>query len=318
LSRTGSPDVLTLQEVERQELAPYEAWIEHEAIGVNFLDVMQRSGSAPVPLPSVLGLEAAGRVAAVGAAVRDVAPGDRVGYILGPLGAYSSARAYPADRLIRLPDTLDSDRAAAALFKGITAQYLLKTTFPVRAGTNIVVYGAAGPLGQIIVQWAKHLGARVIGVVSRSVSVERARSAGCDAVFVWGDGNLPEQVSAFTAGAKAHVVYDGVGRETFDASLDCLATRGVLASIGASSGPPPLLDISRLNSKGSLYVTRPSLAAHASDVAEYRQRANDVLAAIEREIIKPAVGQSFSLADVGRAHEAIESGISSGAVILKP
>lgn len=315
---TGGADVLTFDDVERRELAPNEAWIEQDAVGVNFLDVMQRNGSVPLALPCALGLEGAGIVRAVGADVSHVVPGDRVAYMLGPIGAYASARAYPADRLVRLPDAFSLDIAAAALFKGVTAQYLLKTTYPVTTGSIVLIYGAAGALGQLMVPWAKHLGACVIGVVSRRASVERARAAGCDAVFVWGEGDLPKQVSTFTQGRKADVVYDGVGRDTFETSLDCLGMRGVLASIGASSGPPPLLDVSRLNSKGSLYVTRPSLAAHASDINEYRQRVEDVLAAIDREIIKPAVWKSFPLADVRRAHEAIEFGKAAGAVILKP
>lgn len=318
VSGTGSADVLTLEEIERTELAAHEAWIEQEAIGVNFLDVMQRNGSAPLGLPATLGLEGAGRVTAVGSAVTNVSPGDRVAYMLGPIGAYASARAYPAERLIRLPDAIGFDAAAAVLFKGITAQYLLKTTFPVQPGSIVMLYGAAGALGQIMVRWAKHLGAQVIGVVSKAASVERARAAGCDAVFVWGECDLPKEVSTFTQGAKTHVVYDGVGRDTFETSLDCLGVRGVLASIGASSGPPPLLDVSKLNSKGSLYVTRPSLAAHASNIDEYRQRANDVLAAIADGIIVPSVWQSFPLADARHAHDALEYGKAAGAVILKP
>lgn len=318
IDATGAPSVMTLVDVEPGTLAPHEAWVEHEAIGVNYLDIMQRNGSAPLALPSGLGLEGVGVVKAVGAAVGNVAPGDRVAYILGPIGAYASARAYPAERLIRLPDALPSDLVDASLFKGITAQYLLKTTFPVKAGDRVLVYGAAGPLGQLLASWATHLGASVIGIVSRSESIERARAAGCDEVLVWGAVDIATEVGRLTGGARVNVVYDGIGRNTFETSLDCLAKRGTLVSIGASSGAPPALDISKLNAKGSLYVTRPSLAAHASTVAEYRERADDVLAAISQGIIRPTVWKTYSLDDVRVAHEQVEAGHSEGAVILKP
>jgi NADPH2:quinone reductase len=238
--------------------------------------------------------------------------------MLGPIGAYANERAYPAERLIRLPNAISSDIAAASLFKGITAQYLLKTTYPVTEGTVVLIYGAAGALGCLMVAWAKHLKATVIGVVSRHDSVERARVAGCDSVFVWGTSDLPEDVRALTDGKKADVVYDGIGKATFETSLNCLGKRGVFVSIGASSGPPPLLNVGTLNAKGSLYVTRPSLAAHATDVGEYGARAQDVIEAIQREVIKPFVWKSFSLDDVRLAHQQLESGHSNGSIILKP
>lgn len=318
LSRTGGSDVLTLEDTVKQQLGSNEAWVEHDAIGVNYLDVMQRNGTAPVILPGTLGLEGAGRVLAVGAEVSNVSVGDRVAYMLGPIGSYASARAYPAARLVRLPDSVTADQAAAVMFKGITAQYLLKTTYPVGPGTVILLYGAAGALGKIMVPWAKHLGATVIGVVSHRDAIEYAKSAGCDAVLVWGTCEIAKEVAALTGGTKAHVVYDGVGRDTFNTSLDCLRVRGMLVSIGASSGSPPAVEVSTLNSKGSLYITRPSLAAHASDNAEYHQRAKEVLDAIADGIVSPSVWKSFPLAEVGKAHDALERGMSAGAVILKP
>ena len=317
IEATGGPSVLTLADAPRAGLAPHEAWIEHEAIGVNYLDVMQRNGTAPLALPSGLGFEGAGVVKAVGSGVSDIVPGDRVAYALGPIGAYSSGRAYPAERLIRLPGTVAVDLAAASLFKGITAQYLLKTTYRVKAGDTVLAYGAAGPLGQFLVSWAKHLGATVIGVVSRATSVDRARGAGCDEVLVWGAVDIANEVVKLTGGKKVNVVYDGVGRDTFETSLDCLAKRGVLVSIGASSGAPQAVELSKLNSKGSLYVTRPSLAAHASDATEYRERANDVMNAIEEGIIRPSIWKAYPLDDVSAAHELVETGHSEGSVILK-
>ena len=318
IEASGSPDVMTFVDTPQVALAPDEAWIEHEAIGVNYLDIMQRKGAAPLPLPSGLGFEGAVRVKAVGSHVRNLSLGERVAYVLGPIGAYASGRAYPAERLIRLPDNVTADIAAASLFKGITAQYLLKTTYPVKAGDSVLVYGAAGPLGQFLVSWAKYLGAMVIGIVSQTSSVNRARDAGCDAVLVWGRVDVVAEVVRLTNGAKVNVVYDGIGRDTFETSLDCLAKRGLLVSIGASSGSPPPLEISTLNSKGSLYVTRPSLAAHVLDSAEYRNRAIDVMNAIGEGIIKPAIWKTYPLDDVRSAHQLIEGGHSEGAVILKP
>jgi NADPH2:quinone reductase len=318
LTQTGGPEVLVLEAVEQVELGPQEAWIEQEAVGVNFLDVTQRKGAVPIPLPSGLGLEGAGRVTAVGSAVTNVTVGDRVAYILGPLGAYASGRLYPAERLVHLPETLSFDDAATVLFKGITAQYLLKSTYPVGSGTVVLLYGVAGGLGQIMVPWAKHLGAFVIGVVSKEASIERARALGCDAVLVWGACDLPAEVATLTNGRKADVVYDGIGRDTFGASLDSLRPRGLLASIGASTGAPPPIEVGTLNAKGSLFLTRPGLAAHATDITEYRERAEDVFAAVSDGIIKPSAWKAFSLADAAGAHAALESGGSAGPILLKP
>ena len=318
LTQTGGPEVLVLETVEQAEPGPQEAWIEQEAVGVNFLDVTQRKGAVPIPLPGGLGLEGAGRVTAVGSAVTNVAVGDRVAYILGPLGAYASGRLYPAERLVRLPETLSFDDAATVLFKGITAQYLLKSTYPVGPGTVVLLYGVAGGLGQILAPWAKHLGAFVIGVVSKEASIERARALGCDAVLVWGACDLPAEVATLTNGRKADVVYDGIGRDTFGASLDSLRPRGLLASIGASTGAPPPIEVGTLNAKGSLFLTRPGLAAHATDITEYRERAEDVFAAVSDGIIKPSAWKAFSLADAAGAHAALESGGSAGPILLKP
>jgi NADPH:quinone reductase len=318
LTQTGGPEVLVLETVEPTEPGAHEVWIEQEAVGANFLDVTQRKGAVPIPLPGGLGLEGAGRVTAVGSAVTNVTMGDRVAYILGPLGAYASGRLYPAERLVHLPDTLSFEDAATVLFKGITAQYLLKSTYPVGPGTVVLLYGVAGGLGQIMAPWAKHLGAFVIGVVSKEASVERARALGCDAVLVWGACDLPAEVATLTNGRKADVVYDGIGRDTFGASLDSLRPRGLLASIGASTGAPPPIEVGTLNAKGSLFLTRPSLAAHATDIAEYRERAQDVFAAVADGIIKPSAWKTYPLADAAEAHAALESGASAGPILLKP
>jgi len=318
LNEAGESGVLKLEQVDKAAPGAKEVWIEHKAIGVNYLDVTQRKGAVPIPLPNGLGLEAAGRVTEVGSQVTNVAVGDRVGYALGPLGSYSSGRLYPADRLVKLPDTISFEAAAAIIFKGITAQYLIKSTYPVGAGTVVLLYGAAGALGQILAPWAKHLGAFVIGVVSKESSIERAQAAGCDAVLVWDACDLPAEVARLTAGRKAHVVYDGIGRVTFDASLNSLRTRGIMVSIGASSGAPAPVDVGTLNAKGSLFLTRPGLANYASDIDEYRVRVRDVFDAVERGFIKPKIWKTFPLADAREAHDALEHGKSSGAILLRP
>ncbi|MEW6341664.1 MAG: quinone oxidoreductase [Pseudomonadota bacterium] len=318
LSQVGGPDVLEIEEVAESPLGPGEVWLEQHAIGINYLDVSQRKGAVQIPLPSGLGLEAAGRVAAIGPGVGNVQVGDRVAYATGPIGAYASARRYPADRLVAIPDSLSYDDAAAVMFKGITAQYLLKATYPVGPGTVMVLYGVGGAVGQIMAPWAKHLGAFVIGVVSKPASVQKAKELGCDEVLVFDAQTLANEVARITDGRKADVVYDPIGRLSFNASLDCLRPRGLMVSFGASSGAPAAVEIATLNAKGSLFLTRPSLAAHTATHAEYQERARDVLASVEAGAIKPRIWGSYSLADAAAAHADLESGKSSGAIILKP
>ncbi|WP_194788789.1 quinone oxidoreductase family protein [Pseudomonas sp. UFMG81] len=318
LQQTGGTEVLQLQAVEIWQPGPGEVWLEQTAIGVNPLDVLQRKGGAPLPLPSGLGLEGAGRVAAVGAGVTHVQVGDRVGYATGPLGSYASARLYPAERLVKLPENLSEEAAAATLFKGITAQYLLTSTYPVGAGTRVLIYGAAGALGQLMVPWAKHLGATVIGVVSRPQSVARAMAAGCDHVRVFSAATLAAEVRELTGGEGVDVVYDSVGRLSLEASLDSLRPRGLLVSFGGISGAPAAIEVATLNAKGSLFVTRPSLAAHTRTVEEYQGRAASVLAALAEGIIQSRIWRRYPLADVAKAHEDLEHGRSEGALILTP
>ncbi|QHG64964.1 quinone oxidoreductase family protein [Pseudomonas putida] len=316
LSATGAADVMHLEQLQPQQPGPGQVWLEQTAMGVNPLDVLQRKGGAPLALPSGLGLEGAGRVTAVGAGVSNVQVGDRVAYATGPVGAYASGRLYPAERLVKLPPSLDDEAAAAVLFKGITAQYLLKATYPVGAGTQILLYGAAGALGQLMAPWARHLGARVIGVVSKPQSVTRAQAAGCDAVLVFDAASLASQVRALTQGQGVDVVYDSVGKLSLQASLDSLRPRGLLVSCGAISGVPAPIEVATLNAKGSLYLTRPSLAAHTATAEEYQQRAVDVLAAIGAGIIQPRVWRRYPLAEAARAHGDLEQGRSEGALIL--
>lgn len=318
VTQFGNPEVLSLETLSEQSPGQGEVWLEQEAIGVNFLDVTLRKGAVAMALPSGIGLEGAGRVAAVGAGVSHVQVGDRVAYATGPMGSYATARLYPAERLVKIADALSFDDAAAVMFKGITAQYLLKATYPVGQGTTLLLYGVAGGLGEIMVPWAKHLGATVIGVVSKQASVEKAYLLGCDEVLVFNAESLASDVARITRGKKVDVVYDPIGRASFQASLDSLRPRGLLVSFGASSGAPPAVELSTLNTKGSLYLTRPSLAAHTATASEYQERAQDVLAAIGEGIIKPRIWASYPLADAALAHADLESGRSSGAIILKP
>ncbi|OLF53415.1 quinone oxidoreductase family protein [Pseudomonas chlororaphis] len=318
LHQVGGPQVLQFAQAQVQAPGAGEVWLEQTAIGVNPLDLSQRSGAVPVALPCGLGLEGAGLVKAVGPGVTQVEVGDRVAYATGPLGAYASARLYPAERLVKLPPELASDAAAAVLFKGITAQYLLTTTYPVGPGTRVLVYGAAGALGQLLVPWAKHLGATVIGVVSKPHSVDRARAAGCDEVLVFNAATLARQVVEITQGHKVDVVYDPIGRLTFEASLDSLRPRGVLVSFGAASGAPEPVAVGTLNAKGSLFLTRPSLAAHTASASEYQMRAAEVLAACAAGIIQPRIWQHYPLADVARAHADLQDGRAQGAIVLIP
>jgi NADPH2:quinone reductase len=316
LETTGSPDVIRIVDIAPTVPGAHDVWIEQEAIGVNYLDVMQRNGSVPIPLPSGLGLEGAGRVAAVGPDVKDVAVGDRVAYAMGAIGSYASGRLYPAERLVKLPESLSFDDAAAVLFKGLTAQYLIKSTYPVQPGTIVLLYGAAGALGQILAPWIAYLGGTVVGVVSKPDSVERARAAGCAHVLVW-DEDLPTAVGEITAGRMADVVYDGIGRTTFAASMVSLRPRGMMVSIGASSGLPDPVSIKTLNEK-SLFLTRPSVAAYTRDPEEYQARAADLFDAVANGVVKPSIWKSFALSEVAKAHAALETGQSAGAILLKP
>ncbi|EGH71549.1 quinone oxidoreductase family protein [Pseudomonas syringae] len=317
-AQAGNPHVLKIEQADQVAPGAGEVWLEQEAIGVNFLDVTQRNGAVAVPLPNGLGLEGAGTVAAVGEGVDNVKVGDRVAYATGPLGSYASGRLYPASKLIKLPDQLSCEDAAAVLFKGITAQYLLKSTYPVGPGTTMLLYGVAGGLGELTAPWAKHLGAFVIGVVSREQSVAKAKALGCDAVLVFDAQTLAADVARITDGEKVDVVYDPIGKISFDASLDSLKPRGLMVSFGASSGAPAPLEVGTLNAKGSLFLTRPSIVAHTSDVAEYRERAADVFAAVEAGIIKPSIWKRYPLADVAQAHADLEGGKSSGTIVLIP
>jgi len=317
-AKTGGPEVLSYEDAELRPPGPGEIQIRHTAIGVNFLDTYHRSGLYPVPLPSGLGTEAAGAVAAVGEGVSAFKPGERVGYCTGPLGAYAEASNVPADKVVKLPDGLSDEVAAAAMLKGMTAQYLLKRTFKVEPGQTIVFHSAAGGVGLIACQWAKHLGARVIGTVGSDDKIALAKANGCAVVLNIRKDDWVARVRALTGELGVPVVYDSVGRDTFMGSLDCLAVRSMLVSFGNSSGPVAEFAPGILSAKGSLYLTRPTLFHYTRTAEELRETAGDLFAVLASGAVKVEVRQRFALKDARAAHEALHSRQTTGATVLIP
>jgi NADPH2:quinone reductase len=315
---TGGPEVMRWEDVPTPEPGPNEALIRHEAIGLNYIDIYYRSGLyKPPALPATLGMEAAGTVIAIGANVKEVAVGDRVAYATGPIGAYAMQRVLAADRLVKLPDTIDFQTAAAMMLQGLTAQFLLRRTYRVKQGDTIVVHAAAGGVGLILCQWAHHLGAQVIGVVSTPEKAELARQHGA-AHTVIGHATLPAEVKRITGGAMVPVVYDSVGRDTFAASLDCLAPLGLMISFGNSSGPVPPVEVGLLAAKGSLYLTRPSLATYTSKAADLAASARELLDVVSSGVVAIRVNQTFPLRDAAAAHIALEARRTTGSTVLLP
>lgn len=313
----GGPEVLKLEDVAMPEPGPGEALIRQTAIGLNYADVYFRVGLYQAPLPTSLGVEGAGEVLAVGDGVTEFHPGDRVAYAGGPLGAYATERVIPADRLIKLPDAIDDTTAAAMLLQGFTAHYLLRRTRPVQAGDTILVHAAAGGVGLILCQWAKHIGATVIGVVSTPEKAEVAKAYGADHAIV-GSADLPAEVKRITGGAMVQVVYDSVGKDTFMASLDCLAPLGMMVSYGIASGPVPPVDLGVLAAKGSLFLTRPSLATYTARREDRLAAASELFEMVQKGIVKIRVNQTFPLANAAAAHALLESRQTTGSIVLIP
>lgn len=319
IHQTGGPEVLQYEDFDLPPPAGGEARVRHTAIGLNFIDTYQRSGLYKLPgLPSGLGNEAAGHVEAVGADVRGLRIGDRVAYCSGAIGAYAEANNVPADRLVKLPDGISDEIAAAALLKGMTAQYLLKRAYPVKSGDTILVHAAAGGVGLILCQWAKHLGCIVIGTAGGEDKMELARNHGCAHVLNTNSEDIAARVRELTKGAGVPVAYDGVGKNTYMASLNSLAVRGMLVAFGNASGPIPPLDPLLLSTKGSLYLTRPTLAHYTRNTEELQATANDLFTVIGKGAVKIEVRQRFKLADARKAHEALQGRATTGATILIP
>lgn len=315
--RPGGPEVLEAVDVPVPTPGPGQALIRHEAIGLNFIDTYQRSGLYPLKMPAVLGQEAAGVVEALGPRAEGVRVGDRVAYA-GQTGAYAMFHVAPADRLVPLPDAISFETAAAALLKGMTAEFLLRRCYPVRHGETILVHAAAGGVGSILVQWAKALGAVVIGAVGSATKAEVARGFGCDHVVVYGQADVAAQVRALTGGEGVPVVYDSVGAATFDASLASLKRRGLFVSFGNASGPVPAFEPLRLSRAGSLYLTRPTMYDYVVTRAELEASAAALFEVIANGRVKIDIGQTFRLADARQAHEALEGRRTTGATVLIP
>ncbi|WP_428488263.1 quinone oxidoreductase family protein [Rhodopila sp.] len=313
----GGPEVLVWEEVPTPEPGPTEALIKHHAVGLNYIDVYFRNGLYKAPgLPLIIGQEGAGTVTAVGSAVTDVVVGDRVAYA-GPIGGYATDRVIAADRLVKLPVAISFETGAAMMLQGMTAQYLIRRTYPVKSGDTIVVHAAAGGVGLILCQWAKALGATVIGVVSSEAKAELARAHGA-AHAVVGTARLVAEVKRITGGAMVPVVYDSVGRDTFTASLDCLAPLGLMASYGNASGPVAPFDLGVLAAKGSLYLTRPTLATYTAKRADLERVAADLFDAVRSGAVKIQVNQTYALKDAAAAHVALEGRQTTGSTVLVP
>jgi NADPH2:quinone reductase len=317
-SQTGGPEVLHLEEIDLPPPAKGEVTVRHAAIGLNFIDTYHRSGLYPVSLPSGIGLEASGTVEAVGEGVTGFKPGDRVAYGTGPVGAYSQMRNFPANRLVKLPDSIADETAAAMMLKGMTARYLLRATYKVQPGDVILFHAAAGGVGLIAVQWAKALGATVIGTVGSPQKGELARAHGCDHVINYREEDVAKRVREITGGVGVPVVYDGVGAATVTASLDSLRPRGLLVSFGNASGPVRNFDLGQLSAKGSLYVTRPTLFSYTSTDADFKETAEDLIAVVGSGKVKIEINQRHRLADAAKAHRDLESRETTGSTILLP
>ena len=315
----GGPEVMRWDQVDVGAPGPGEIRLRQTAIGLNFIDVYRRSGLYPLPaLPAVLGLEAAGVVEAVGPGVADLRAGDRVAYASLPVGAYAEARLMPADRVIRLPDDVTDQQAAAMMLKGLTAHYLLRRTFHVTPGNAILIHAAAGGVGLIVCRWAKHLGATVIGAVGSDAKAELARAHGCDHPIVYTREDLPKRVRELTGGEGVAVVYDSVGKDTFVASLDCLRPLGMMVSFGNASGPVPAFEPAMLASRGSLFFTRPSLMTYTAKAEDYRAAAEELFSVVTTGIVPIEINQTYPLRDAAEAHRDLEARKTTGSTVLLP
>jgi len=315
--RPGGPEALQLEDVELPPPGPGEVQIRHRAIGVNYIDIYRRTGAYPAEYPFTPGHEGAGEVIAVGEGVEDFEEGDRVAYV-GPLGAYAEAHNIGSEALIHLPKSIPFEIAAVMMLKGLTAQYLLRRTFKVKKGRRVLVHAGAGATGQILCRWATALGAKVIATVGSPEKAQIAQEAGAKHVILYREQDFVERVREITKGRLCDVVYDGVGKATFPASLDCLAPFGLFVSFGSASGPVEAFDLGLLAQKGSLYATRPSLFTHIAKRADYEEMADDVIRAIRRGHLAFDAPAAFPLADAAKVHAALESRRTTGAMVLVP
>ena len=314
----GGPEVMQWESIEVGSPGPGEVRVRHLAVGLNFADTYFRSGLYPAALPAGMGVEGAGVVEAVGAGVTDFVEGDRVTYTGSPLGAYSTERVMSADHLIKLPDTISFDTAAAMTMRGLTSAYLLRRIARLEAGDTVLLHAAAGGVGLIVSQWARELGIDVIGSVSTDEKAEVARANGCTHTIVYTRENFVDRVKEITGGKGVPVVYDGVGKDTFPASLDCLSPRGMFVSFGNASGSVPPFNLMLLAQKGSLFATRPTLVNFATDRASLTAMANELFEMVQAGKIKIDMGQTFALKDAAEAHRALQSRQTTGSTLLLP
>ncbi|WP_439579150.1 quinone oxidoreductase family protein [Elioraea sp.] len=315
----GGPEVMKWEQVPTPSPGAGEALVRHAAVGLNYIDVYFRTGLyKPPSLPCVIGMEGAGTVEAVGEGVTVVAPGDRVAYATAPIGAYAEARTIKADRLVKLPDDISFEVAAAMMLQGMTVEYLLRRTFPVKSGQTILVHAAAGGVGLIMCQWAKHLGATVIGTVGSDEKAALARAHGCDHPIVYTKEDFQARVKEITGGKMLPVVYDSVGRETFMKSLDCLAPLGMMVVFGNASGAVPPFDVGLLAAKGSLFLTRPTLATYTAKRDDLVASANALFEVVRKGAVTIEVNQRFPLKDAAEAHRALEARRTTGSTVLLP
>ncbi|RJG02006.1 quinone oxidoreductase family protein [Noviherbaspirillum sedimenti] len=318
ISRVGGPEVMEYVEVDVGAPGPGEVRVRHAAIGLNYIDVYYRNGAYPQPLPAGLGMEAAGVVEAVGADVTHLQPGDHVAYAARPPGAYAEERVMPAAQVVRLPAAIDFDTGAAMMLQGLTVQYLFRRTYPLRGGETILFHAAAGGVGLIACQWARALGVTMIGTVGSDEKAALARAHGCAHVINYNKENFVERVREITGGAGVPVVYDSIGKDTFTGSLDCLAPLGMLVSFGAASGPVPPFSLQELASRGSLYVTRPTLFTHIARRDDLEQMAAELFLMVGSGKIKIPVNQRYALKDAAQAHRDLEARKTTGSTILLP
>jgi NADPH2:quinone reductase len=315
--KPGGPEALRYEEIDLAPPGPGEVQIRHRAIGVNYIDIYRRSGAYPADLPFIPGHEGAGEILAVGEGVKDFEEGDRVAYV-GALGGYAEARNIDAQSVIHLPKSLSYEQGAVAMLKGLTAQYLLRRTYRVKKGRRVLVHAGAGGVGQLLCEWSRALGAKVIATVGSPEKAEIASMAGAQHTILYREENFAERVKEITRGKLCDVVYDGVGRATFPASLDCLAPLGMFVSFGSASGPIDAFDINLLSQKGSLFATRPSLFTYIAKRRDYEDMAEDLFHAIKRGHVTIEEPQQFPLADAAKVHEALEGRQTAGSMVLIP
>ncbi|WP_440677686.1 quinone oxidoreductase family protein [Candidatus Pelagibacter sp. HIMB1587] len=318
VSKAGGPEVLEYKELKLEDPKADEVMIKNHAIGLNYIDTYHRSGLYPLTLPSPIGLEGAGEITKVGSEVKDFKVGDKVAYCAAPLGAYATHRNYPTKNLVKVPDSVDLETAATLMTKGITTFYLLHKTYPVKSGEDILFHAAAGGVGQIFGQWAKSLGCNVIGTVGSDEKIENAKQNGYDHVINYNKDNFAEKVKEITEGKGLSVVYDGVGKNTFNGSIECLKLRGMLVSFGNASGPLDPVNVAKSIQPKGLYLTRPSIMQYTTTREELDEAANKVFEMASSGKVKVKISKKYSLKDIAQAHKDLESRVLTGPAVILP